>query len=106
MKDTLHIEQTNRRHSSESRVARSLRSFPPIEHRYQNSQLQGGACGTPAKFHRPAFFELSNRYFADEAAHSFLVDTGVFGALILSVLLPSAGRVQAGASLLHTLSVI
>ena len=105
MKNTPHIEQSNQRHSSEARASRSLRSFPQIEQRYQNPQLQS-ACGTPAKFHRPAFFEISNRYFADEAAHSFLVDTGVFGALILSALLPIASSVQAVATLLHTLSVI
>jgi len=105
MKDIPHIEHSNRRHESEARASRNLRTFPQIEHRYQNSQLEG-ACGTPAKFHRPAFFEISNRYFADEAARGFLVDTGLFGALILTVLMPIASSVQAVATLLHSISVI
>jgi len=105
MKDTPHIKQTNRRHESEARVARNVPSVPRIDQRYQDPQLQG-ACGTPAKFHRPAFFEISNRYFADEAANEFLVDAGVFGALILSGLLPIASSVQAVATVLHSISVI
>jgi len=105
MKDTPHIEQSNQRLGSEARASRSLRTFPQIEHRYQDSQLDG-TCGTPAKFHRPAFFEISNRYFADEAAHDFLVDAGLFGALILTVLMPIASSVQAVATLLHSISVI
>jgi len=105
MKDTPQIEQSNQRYELEARASHSLRTFPQIEHRYQDSQLDG-TCGTPAKFHRPAFFEISNRYFADEAAHDFLVDAGLFGALILTVLMPIASSVQAVATLLHSISVI
>jgi hypothetical protein len=105
MKNTLQIQAVDQRHASEARASRRLRSFPQIEHNYQSSQLQD-TCGTPAKFHRPAFFEISNRYFADEAAHSFLVDTAVFGALILTTLLPIVNSVQAVATLLHTVGVL
>jgi hypothetical protein len=105
MKTTPHIQQLDRRHASEARDSRGSRSFPQAEQAYQGSQLHG-SCGTPAKFHRPAFFEISNRYFAEEAAHGFLVDTGVFAALILTALLPIVNGVQAVATLIHTVGVL
>ena len=43
---------------------------------------------------------------AATAARSFLVDTGVFGALIATALLPIANSVQAVATLIHHLGVL
>ena len=71
---------------------------------YRSSKLHG-ACGTPAKFHHPAFFELSSEYFAEEAPRGSTVDTGVWGALILAGLLPIANGVQAIATLIHSVGV-
>lgn len=105
MKNTPHILPLDRRHESEARAPRDGRTFPQTAHSYQGSELLGG-CGTPATFHRPAFFEISNRYFAVEAARSFAVDAGVFGALILTALLPIVNSVQAVATLLHTIAVL
>jgi hypothetical protein len=105
MKTRPQSQVQNSRHDSNPRAARSGRSFPQIDHGYQATQLSGN-CGAPIKFHRPAFFEISNKYFADEAARSFLVDTGVFGALIATALLPIANSVQAVATLIHHLGVL
>src|SRR4029434_6567757 len=105
MKNTPHILEFNRRHESEPRNSRRGRNFPQTDQNYRSSKLHGG-CGTSAKFHHPAFFEISNDYFADEAARSFLVDTGVFAALILSTLLPIVNGVQAVATLIHSVGVL
>jgi hypothetical protein len=105
MKNTPHILKPNPRHESDPRVSRSEESFPPIDQNYQSEKLAGG-CGTPLKFHRPAFFEISNKYFADEAARSFLADTGVFAALILTSMLPIVNGVQAVATLIHSVGVL
>ncbi len=60
-----------------------------------------GGCGTRVKFDGPSFFEISNRYFADEAPRSFAVEAGVFAALILTAVLPIVNSVQAVATLIH-----
>lgn len=65
-----------------------------------------GGCGTPVKFHGPSFFEISNRYFADEAPRSFAVEAGVFAALILTAVLPIVNSVQAVATLIHHAGVL
>jgi hypothetical protein len=104
MKTTPQYRDQNPRHDSNPRAARS-QSFPQIDHNYQSTQLSGN-CGSPVKFHRPAFFEISNKYFADEAARSFVVDAGVFAALIGTALLPIANSLQAVAALIHTLGVL
>lgn len=103
MKTISQIQDLNPRHDSDPRAERN--SFPQIGHNYQGSQLVGN-CGTPVKFHRPAFCEISNKYFADEAARSFVVDAGVFGALIVAALLPIANSLQAVATLVHHLGVL
>ncbi len=103
MKITSQYQDHNSRQESNPRAARS--SFPPVDHHYQSAQLMG-RCGTPVKFHRPAFFEISSKYFADEAAHGFLVDAGVFGALIVTAMLPIANSLQAVATLIHHLGVL
>jgi hypothetical protein len=105
MKNIPHILQPNSRHQSDSRSSRLGRNFPPTDQSYQSSTLIGG-CGSPVEFHRPAFFEISRDYFAGEAARSFAVDTAVFGALILSGLLPIVNGVQAVATLIHTVGVL
>jgi hypothetical protein len=105
MKNTPHILQLNRRHESDSRHSRGGRTFPCTDQNYQTSKLLGD-CGTPVKFHHPAFFELSSEYFAEEAPRSFVVDTGVFAALILTTLLPIVNGVQAIATLIHSISVL
>lgn len=105
MKHTPHIEQVRRRHQSDARTSRDGRIFPPTDHHYQSCRLSGD-CGTPAQFHRPAFFEISNDYFADEAKRGFAVDTAVFAALIGTALFPIVNGVQAVATLLHTVGVL
>jgi len=105
MKNTPHILQLSRRHESDPRNSRRGQKFPHTDQNYQNSQSLGG-CGTPVKFHRPAFFEISNEYFANEAARDFLVDTGVFAALILTAMLPIVNGVEAVATLIHSVGVL
>ena len=105
MKNTPHILQLNPRHESDPRASRGERSFPQIDQNYQSDKLPGG-CGTPVKFHRPAFFEISNKYFSDEAARSFLVDAGVFAALILPSMFAIVNGVQAVATLIHSVGVL
>ena len=105
MKNTPHILQLNRRHEPDSRHSRGGRNFPHADQNYQTSKLLGG-CGTPVKFHHPAFFEISNEYFAKEAPRSFVVDAGVFAALILATLLPIVNGVQAVATLIHSVGVL
>ena len=61
MKNTSHILELNRRHESDPRNSRGDRNFPLTDQNYQSSKLHGG-CGTPVKFHHPAFFEISNEY--------------------------------------------
>jgi hypothetical protein len=105
MKTTPHTLTTNKSHQSEPRGPRAGRSFPQVEHHYQSPTLRGG-CGTPAKFRRPAFFRISNDYFAQEAPRGFAVDAAIFGALILTAVLPIVNSVQAVATLIHTLGVL
>ncbi len=104
MKNTPHILQFNRRHDSDPRNSRGGRSFPQTDQNYQSSKLLGG-CGTPVKFHHPAFFEISNEYFAEEAPRGSAVDAGLFVALIVTALLPIANGVQAVATLIHSVGV-
>ena len=105
MKTTTHNEALNGRHGSDVRISRNSQTFPQTEQFYQSSRLNGG-CGTSAGFHRPAFFEISSDYFADEAGRGFAVDTAVFAALIGTALLPIVNGVQAVATLLHTVGVL
>ena len=105
MKTRPQILDINQRHESDPRASRMGRTFPQTEQSYQSSQLLG-ACGTPAKFHEPAFFEISNRYFADEAQRSFAVEAGVFAALIVTAMLPIVNGVQAVATLIHSVGVL
>src|SRR5436853_5283835 len=79
-------------------------SFPQVEHYYQSPTLRGG-CGTPAKFRRPSFFEISNDYFAGEAARGFVEDAAIFGALILTTVLPIVSSIQAIAALIRSINV-
>jgi hypothetical protein len=104
MKNTPHILEFNRRHESDPRNSRGGRNFPETDQNYRSSKLHG-ACGTPAKFHRPAFFEISSEYFAEEAPRGSAVDAGIFGALILAALLPIANGVQAVATLIQSVGV-
>ena len=105
MKYTAHIQSADRRNEFNPRATRLGRTFPQTEQNYQSSQLLG-ACGTPAKFHRPAFFEISNRYFADEAQRSFAVDAGVFATLIVTAMLTIVNGIQAVAVLIHSMGVL
>jgi hypothetical protein len=104
MKNTPHIQQLNRRHASEACLTCGDRTFPQTEHHYRTSQLQG-SCGAPAKFHHPAFFEISSRYFAEEEARGFAVDAAVFAALIGTALLPIVNGVLAVSTLIHSASI-
>ncbi|MEO6970155.1 MAG: hypothetical protein ABI217_04605 [Chthoniobacterales bacterium] len=105
MKTTTQILDHKQRHESDLRASRPGRNFPQIEQHYQTSKLPG-SCGEPVKFQEPAFFKISNDYFADEAPRSFAVDAGVFAALILTALLPIVNSVQAVATLIHSVSVL
>ena len=105
MKNIAHIELPQSRYQSEARAPRSVRFSSLSQPGYQSAKLLGG-CGTPVEFHRPAFFELSNRYFADEAPRGIRVDTAIFVVLIGSVLLPIVNGVQAVATLMHGLGVL
>ncbi len=105
MKTTLQIQNPDQRDESNPRAERHGAAFPQISHNYQGSQL-AGRCGTPVKFQHPAFFEISNQYFADEGGRGFLIDAGVFAALILSAMLPIVNGVGAIATLIHTVGVL
>jgi hypothetical protein len=105
MKNTSHILEHNRRHESDPRDSRKGRNFPHTDQNYRSSKLHG-ACGTPTKFHHPAFFEISNEYFAEEAPRGSAVDAGVFAALMLAAMLPIASGVQAVATLIHSVGVL
>ena len=105
MKNRPHILEFNRQHQSDPRNSRAGRNFPLTDQNYQSSKSLGG-CGTPVKFHHPAFFELSNEYFAEEAPRSSAVDAGVFAALVLATILPIANGVQAVATLIHSVGVL
>ena len=106
MKNTPQIPPANRRNESDPRASRSGRAFPQTDQDYKSATLRG-SCGTAAKFSRgPSFFQISNKYFADEAARSFLADTGVFAALILTSMLPIVNGVQAVATLIHNIGVL
>lgn len=106
MKTRPQIPNFNQRHESDPRALRNGRPFPQTDQSYQSATLLG-TCGTPAKFrHQPSFFRISNEYFAEEAAHNFALDAGIFTALILSALLPIANGVEAVATLVHSLGVL
>lgn len=104
MKNTTHTLSQTRRHHSEQRSLHTARSFPQVEQNFQGSCLSG-ACGTPAKFHSPAFSEISKDYFAEEAPRGFAVDAAVFAALIATAALPIINSVQAVAALIHTVGL-
>ena len=105
MKTTSHLNIAHCRIDSEPQASRLSRSFPITDQNFQGASLLG-SCGKPAQFHRPAFFELSNRYFADEAPRGFAVDAAVFAALILTALFPIVNGVQAIATLTHTAGLL
>ena len=101
MKNTTHTLSQTKRHQSEQRPLRTARSFPQVDHNFQGSCLSR-SCGAPAKFHSPAFNEISKDYFAEEAPRGFAVDAAVFAALIATAALPIINSVQAVAALIHT----
>jgi len=87
------------------RASRNGWNFPQTDHSYQSSKLHG-SCGKPVKFEGFSFFEISNRYFADEALRSFAVEAGVFVALILTAILPIVNSVQVVAIFIHNVGVL
>jgi hypothetical protein len=105
MKNTPYFELHKSRYQSEARASHRVRFSEQVEPGYRSAKLIGG-CGTPAKFHGPAFFELSNRYFADEAPRGIAIDTAVFVALMGAAILPIVNNVQAVATLMHGLGVL
>src|SRR3954465_12138830 len=106
MKTTPHIQNLKQRNESDPRPQGRGQNFPQVTQNYQNATLVG-SCGTPAKFcGEPAFFRLSNEYFADEAARSFAADAGVFAALLLTAVLPIVNGVEAVATLIHYVGVL
>lgn len=95
-----HILTANKRNEAEPRASRNNRNFPPTEQGYHTPTLTGG-CGTPAKFRRPSFREISSEYFAEEAPRSFAVDAAIFTVLIATAMLPIVNGVRAVATLLQ-----
>lgn len=106
MKITTHIHTTHPRIDSDPRTASRDRSFPQTDQNYQGASLLG-SCGTPAKFNREEpFFEISQRYFANEAPRGFALDAAVFAALILTAVLPIVNSVEAFATLIQSVGVL
>jgi hypothetical protein len=105
MKTTTQILDLKQRHESDRRTSRHGRNFPQAEQHYRTCSLPG-SCGEPAKFQCPAFFTISNDYFADEAPRSFALDAGIFAALMLTAILPIVNGVQAVAILGHHVGVL
>ena len=70
---------------------RSGRTFPQTDQSYQSSHV-ARSLRNASQVPPPAFFEISNDYFAEEAPRSFAVDAGVFAALILAAMLPDRER--------------
>ena len=105
MKTTTQRLDLKQRHESDRRTSRHGRSFPHTDQNYHSCRLPGG-CGKPAKFQYPAFFKISNDYFADEAPRGFAVDAGIFAALMLTAILPIVNGVQAVAILGHHIGVL
>ncbi|MGI8890338.1 MAG: hypothetical protein ACR2G0_06080 [Chthoniobacterales bacterium] len=105
MKNTAHLIPNHRRSQADLRHSRDQRIFPPTSHNFHQQQLPG-SCGQPLQFEHPAFFKISNDYFAGEAARNFVVDSGVFAALIVAALLPIANGFQAVATLIHSVGVL
>ena len=105
MKNTPQIQNLDQRDEANPRAERHGSEFPQVSCNYQSSQLTGH-CGTPANFQHPAFSEISQEYFADEAARGFLVDTGIFGVLLLAAALPILNGVEAVAALIQTAGVL
>lgn len=105
MKTTPHIQNLKQQNESDPRAQRRGQNFPHVTQNYQSATLTGN-CGTPAKFCEPAFFRLSNEYFAEEAARSFAADAGVFAALLLTAILPIVSGVDAIATLIHIVGVL
>ncbi|MEO5717966.1 MAG: hypothetical protein ABIR29_05280 [Chthoniobacterales bacterium] len=105
MKNTPQVQDFNQRDESNPRSERHGSSFPQTSHNYQSAQLTG-RCGTPVQYRAPAFSEISSEYFAEEANRGFLVDAGLFAALILTALFPIVNGFQAVAILVHSLNVL
>jgi hypothetical protein len=105
MKNTTHTLIQTKRHQSEQRTLRTARSFPQVDHNFQGSCLSR-ACGAPAKFHSPAFNEISKDYFAEEAPRGFAVEAAVFATLIATTAFPIINSVQAVAALIHSISLL
>ena len=105
MKTKLYLRNSNHLHVSDLRGSRDDSRFPQVEQHYQSATLHGG-CGTSAKFSRPSLFRFSNDYFAEEAQRNFAVDAAIFGALIVTVLLPIVNGAEAIAGLARSLGVV
>ena len=105
MKTTPQILDLKQRHESDARASRHGRSFPQTDHHYQTCKMPGG-CGEPVNFQGPAFFKISNDYFAEEEPRSFAIEAGIFAALLLTAILPIVNGVEAVATLIHSLGVL
>ena len=104
MKTTHHILQANLRHESDPRALRNGRNFP-TDQSYHAATLTGG-CGTPAKFRRPSFRDISKEYFSHEAPRNFALEAAFFTAIILLATLPILNSAQALATLVRSSGVL
>lgn len=104
MKSTHQLPSIVRRHLSHDGKSRVGRSLPLVSQYYQTPVMHGG-CGSPSKFRRPAFFQLSSDYFANEAPRGFAVEAVIFSALIFTAVLPIVNGVQAMVALAHNISL-
>ena len=72
---------------------KDARKFPFVEYNYQASSLENltGRCVKMSN----SFRDISREYFDVEANHDFLSNAAIFGALILSSLVPIAASASA-----------
>ena len=105
MKNTAHTYILSKRHQSEARARQHGVRVSATSASYQENNLKG-TCGTPARFDRTAFSDISRDYFAAEEPRGFAVDAAVFAALIATALLPIVNGFQAVATLIHHIGIL
>ncbi len=76
------------------------RPFPVTDFNYHSVAL-GRSSGRCARTTGLSFHHISREYFATEANHYFLAETGVFAAIMLSAAIPLVNGAQAVLHLAH-----
>ena len=82
-------------------TTKNARQFPSVDYQYQASSLEDltGRCAKMSK----SFRDISRDYFDTEDNHDFLSNAAIFGALILSALVPIAASASEMIHLVRTL---